>query len=417
MLSTLLRSAGKQSLKWLATRQLSRRAFLDMLKDSAAFIVLEEAIDFAAEYSDWVKENQGSLLVGLGLVGAARHPLQKLKGKVLGVQRTATLFSKARLGKKVKAAGALLKSAKIQASLGGVKVSLANGEFIKITRQAAGSLKIEHSGTVAAVAVLAAGLACSGELEDVDWHATGAQLALLLAEHCVDLQSSLVAQEVRGFGAEQLISSDAIILRSLSRKYPDVPDEYIAAEIAQAFLQPEFRAGSNFVYACVDSQGDTIYCLNGATLAYDDDTETLRPALAQGHVEDVDLGDTPLGNILANIAAKDEAEGGVEMRHVANTSRFVSELFDSGEWNLVIEWDADENEIFVRVAKDGWFDDDGGLQKTRESSMSEDFFAMMDQVWTSAHLANRAANGALQSETVSLERLLVQLTGESHERA
>lgn len=413
MLLNFVTAIGKTAFKVMFRRGVNRRSLVAFARNATGFVIAEQAIDLAANYSKWVEENRGLLLIAVALGSVAHKGFTKLRAYTLTKVSGKVLFSKISVRGFRSRMVSVMRACSYTKLKDGVRISLPGGEFLQIARDlAAKKLVVDHNGGPIAAGLLAAGLAGAAFSEALDWDATAEVLIAAASELHLDLLEAEAEEDIRAYDAISLMANSGQIARGLSNKYPDLAEERIAALIIQVMREEEHRVDDNYIICHQDTDGDIVYTVNGHQMMHDKKNKSIVGVKMDGVRSELPLEETPLGGAFLALLQDVSSDGALEFTPVPSTQRFVSPIYTGDKHALAFVWDQEKETLRPYVTSESLIDDaEKNMWDEIEASFGEEISTWWQELWAddneSAALNSKTAN----TVPVKVSDLFIEIGG------
>lgn len=255
----------------------SRREFLLLAKDLGCGIAIDKVISYAADYSDWVKENQGMLTLlayfGISGRGGAKPNLRLSATSTTKAKRS---FFGAPLAKVSKRALELIKTARVVTS-NATKAHISAGkQYFKVSvDRATSTIKINCSMPEIAAALLLVGIG-NKDLLFSENEGVAEEALLSLCEqgiaHLLANSETFSEREalhyLRSIATNRLLSYPTAIVKKVAEKYSLTIDH--AAKLREQVLSEveEWHPGHYFSdFGKDEVTGDVKYVIGSSTFS------------------------------------------------------------------------------------------------------------------------------------------------------
>lgn len=268
-----LKALSAPLIRFILTRGISRRSFMALAADLASGAAITATVDEAAEYSDWVKENEGAiiLIASVSCLGAGAL----IKGRTSFAGFKPKIFSKANLSAVASRAKRYASEVRVKATSVGCDVLLPNGQSIKLFKEAG---KLRVAGSEKIVTMLTA-IGFGGSLaacdSSQDWSDVGRQIGAAAASISCDEAVSVIEDECQKIGAAAVLTSGPLLLRQFSSEHTCLSTDTIASIMMRTLDDTVARVEDIWVDGFIDQQGDFVLDINGVHFAMEKESKIL----------------------------------------------------------------------------------------------------------------------------------------------
>jgi hypothetical protein len=298
--------------------------------ESTGIYAVGEMIDFAADHSEWVKENKTSLFAGLTLAYMAKNSFMTMVRKGT-IGKFSVLCSKLKLQHAMVFTKAILEKLVVRASHNGVTI-MENGRLLLAISVQGGKFSFQHAGNPAAAALIAATFAGKVPTNREEWKLTGENLAIQLSDALYSMLEQELRDRLTTIPALDLLSAGPRIVRNFMNTHPEFNQEHAVSIHEEVLTRVAINVGPYSLDGFTDSDGDPIIRVNGLffKLTKVGDAMLLEPAEpSEGAKTPLDEDHIELLYLLEASLNKIEKDGGVTLMRVGETTRFLSSPFSS----------------------------------------------------------------------------------------
>lgn len=329
------------------------------IAEAAGIYAIDEIVEEAAKYNDWIDENQDKITLGLSLSLMAKNTLLSILGRGGALTSVKLLFSRANMAHNIRHLASWMQTLTIKGTTSGVEIVRNGRVVLKLARDGA-NLVYSHNGTPAVAAILAAGLGGAVPATRQDWIMTGEQLAAQIS----DMEYSLAEHQLRSrlydFSAGTLFNSGNRLVESFLREHPGFSAEKAFATLMDVLSTEDTVAGYHSLDGFKDHEGDNIIRIDGTYFKREDKDNTfiLKPAIpAEGPRYPMDDEFAGVLPVMEAVLEKVRTDGGVSLIRVAKTSRFISTPFTISGLTASLVVDLENPVPHFVFAEESFFDD------------------------------------------------------------
>jgi len=336
--------------------------------EATGVYAIDEIVDTGAEYSQWIEENSDLLKIALSLGLLAKNSSLALMSKEGTLSGAKIIYSKMAIKTPIHRLVRYAQMFSVQAHSGGVGV-YEGGRLVLSLAVSSGKITINNNCGVIAGSVLAATLAGTVPSSKEEWEATGQQLKLHLAESTSILAEHTLRTRLNKFSPVTLLRNGALYVETFLRDFPAFSPERAVSILFEVQAEEAVRVGTWSIDTFTDVDDIKVIRIDGLHFQLVEGSNT--SVLVPYSPKELQSSAAPeLQNILAALLAalnKIDEDGGVSLKRVGDTQRFISTPFIVGSVGLMIVIDRDKGgKLQFVVAEDTLFD-------SIEDNLSDDF--------------------------------------------
>lgn len=353
---------GSALLRVIGAREISRRAFLAAGKNLGTWLAITEVIDTAAEYSDWVEENQDSIILAAS-VGTLGTSFIRGRAKSASVffGTKASVFAKLSIPRATESAKAIIKNTIIKARQGALKIKFPNGETIQMMTKN-GSIWFHPGDGMIGQSLLAAGFGGAFlKMSEVEWTASANQIAAAGAALLADHAAAEIEDSFRSESPIALLTHSGRLTATVQRQFPFISEDEIAAAWSLALSDREIKVDGFWIDSFYaqnsdpDDDDELVIVINGTHFVFSSDDESIlvgsdlktrtEKPLSPEHEQIVQL----IGEALDRTSDPDHSVAYSEVQN-----KYFSEPVGAGEYAVCVVWDEESSSLMFYVEKDGF---------------------------------------------------------------
>lgn len=367
----------------LTSYAVSRLGVKRFAAELAGFVVIEETIDFAAEHSEWVRENKNSLLAITILGGVTGNALRSLRVPSSYSKLATGLFSKVQIRNSASAIAAMANTITASIRSNGFRLTFNGGkDFIDIARSRDGKqLLFKHSGHIVTSMLLAGGFgAGAGRVLDGDVSSSALQMQLVLADLLSTHAEDALENKLLSHDAMTLLSHGPSIIRSFLRENPGFSPEKAVAALELSKMRDEKKVGEFTIFSFVDSDDVEVHEVNGTSFRladgklkqYDSKGQTNKPLSEDG---------LRIAALLLKFYQAHSYSRNFEFYPIQDTRRGISEMVTFDGFAMALVWDEDSRSFEHWISETSLLDSaEENLIDATEASLVEEGSAFYDSV-------------------------------------
>lgn len=360
-----------------------------VLAETAGFFAFNEVVDFAAEHSDWVKQNKESILALSLIANVGGFAGVRSKAALAKAFNTAALYSKLKILSSGKFIASYLSSMKVEAYANGCKIAFNQGrDFLKVS-VSNGKLAYEHSGHPAAAILLAGGFGAKGIAESLqgnDWKSTAVQLSMVLADLQHQHEKDTLTSKLSQFDEVDLLVVGPQVIRAFKQEYPLFSSETAASLLIREY-ETESSVFGNFSLDAWRDEDDVFFiAINNQDFLVEQDIVGSKVVLKRGisngrtskalQEKEEDIFETVCA-LYSQIARL----GQIDLLPIPDSTRYVATPVVVGSYAATIVWDEETRDFITVLSTDSLFEDAAdGLIDEYDTTLAESVSATFTEI-------------------------------------